>query len=71
MKNSAYKTHLETLFFGIEIHAIGDGYNDYLLKNSGKLSNFYAFTENVFREKVCEVADGVLSSFDDYIKIFS
>ena len=62
---------LEMLSLEGEIHAIGDGYNDYLLKQSGKASSFFAFTENVYREKICFIADGVLTSFDEYIKIFS
>jgi len=62
---------LEMLSLEGEIHAIGDGYNDYLLKQSGKASRFFAFTENVYREKICFIADGVLTSFDEYIKIFS
>jgi len=53
-----------------EIHAIGDGYNDYQLKASGAVSKFFAFTENVYRKNVCELADMILSSFDDYIEIF-
>lgn len=54
-----------------EIHAIGDGYNDYQLKASGAVSKFFAFTENVYRKNVCELADKILSSFDDYIEIFN
>ena len=53
------------------VHAIGDGFNDYLLKKSGKVSSFFAFTENVHRKKVCAVADRVLTSFDEYINIFN
>ena len=53
------------------VHAIGDGFNDYLLKKSGKVSSFFAFTENVHRKKVCAVADRVLTSFDEYISIFN
>tara|TARA_B100001996_G_scaffold63978_2_gene46046 strand:+ start:34155 stop:34820 length:666 start_codon:yes stop_codon:yes gene_type:complete len=62
---------LEMLRLEGEVHAIGDGFNDYLLKKSGKVSSFYAFTENVYRKEVCAVADEVLTSFDDYIEIFS
>ncbi len=53
-----------------EVHAIGDGYNDYQLKASGVVSKFFAFTENIYRKNVCELADKILSSFDDYIEIF-
>lgn len=62
---------IETIFLKGEVHVIGDGYNDYLLKKSGKVSSFYAFTENVYRKEVCDVADKILGSFDEYVKIFS
>tara|TARA_B100001142_G_scaffold328050_1_gene387175 strand:- start:1874 stop:2539 length:666 start_codon:yes stop_codon:yes gene_type:complete len=62
---------VEMLSLKGKVHAIGDGYNDYLLKKSGKVSSFFAFTENVYRKRVCAVADKVLTSFDDYIKIFN
>ena len=62
---------LETISLKGEVHVIGDGYNDYLLKKSGKVSSFYAFTENVYRKEVCDVADKVLRSFDEYVKNFS
>ena len=54
-----------------EVHAIGDGFNDYLLKKSGKVSRFFAFTENVYRKEVCAVSDKVLTSFEEYINIFN
>ena len=53
------------------MHAIWDGFNDYLLKKSGKVSRFFAFTENVYRKEVCAVSDKVLTSFEEYINIFN
>ena len=50
-----------------EIHVIGDGYTDYELKAKGPASLFFAFTENVVRENVYTLADGILNKFDDYI----
>ncbi len=47
---------------------IGDGYTDYEIRLSGNADKFYAFTENVSREKVTEVADMVVSSFDEIIE---
>ena len=36
------------------VHAIGDGFNDYLLKKSGKVSSFFAFTEKCSqKESLC------------------
>ena len=61
---------LESLCLNGEIHAIGDGYNDYKLKAVGAASKFFAFTENIKRANVCALADIVLASFDEYIEIF-
>ncbi|MBC7798549.1 MAG: HAD-IB family phosphatase [Pyrinomonadaceae bacterium] len=46
---------------------IGDGFTDYEIKRAGLATKFYAFTENVRREKVVEVADKVVSSFDEFL----
>ena len=48
---------------------IGDGYTDYEIKKSGLASNFYAFIENINREKINQLSDKALNSFDDYINI--
>ena len=50
-----------------EVYAIGDGYTDYQLKESGLASRFYAFTENIERPKVVAVADHIATSFDDFL----
>jgi D-3-phosphoglycerate dehydrogenase len=50
-----------------EVYAIGDGYTDYQLKESGLASRFYAFTENIERPKVIAVADHIATSFDDFL----
>lgn len=50
-----------------DIHVIGDGYTDYELKGKGPANRFFAFTENVRRDQVCNLADGILTAFDDYI----
>lgn len=47
---------------------IGDGYTDYEIRSSGNASKFYAFTENVSREKVTKVADMIVTSFDEIIQ---
>ena len=52
-----------------EIHVIGDGFNDYELKAKGPASRFFAFTENVRRDNVCELADSILKSFNDYVRL--
>ena len=50
-----------------EVFAIGDGYTDYEIKEAGAASRFYAFTENVEREKVIAKADVVIPSFDEFL----
>ncbi|TDE16765.1 phosphoglycerate dehydrogenase [Dyadobacter psychrotolerans] len=50
-----------------DVFAIGDGYTDYQLKESGLASRFYAFTENVDRPRVTAVADHIATSFDDFL----
>ena len=52
-----------------EIHVIGDGFTDYELKAKGPANRFFAFTENVRRDNVCELADSILKSFNDYVRL--
>lgn len=55
--------------FAAPVWAIGDGYTDYEIKASGAAAKFLAFTENVHRPRVADVADHVLSSLDDLIQL--
>lgn len=50
-----------------EIYVIGDGYNDYLLKEVGLVKFFIAFTENVKRKSILKKADRVISNFDEFL----
>jgi D-3-phosphoglycerate dehydrogenase len=50
-----------------DINVIGDGFTDYEIREAGLANKFYAFTENVSREKVVKVADMVVTSFDEII----
>ncbi len=50
-----------------EIIAIGDGFTDLQIKQSGVAKHFYAFTENVTREIVVQNADHVIGSFDEFL----
>ncbi len=52
-----------------EIYAIGDGYTDYQLRESGLANKFFAFTENVERENVMSKADHIISSLDEFLYI--
>ena len=60
---------MEELKMDGDISVIGDGYTDYEIKEAGYATNFYAFTENVSREKVVAKADHVLPSFDEFLYI--
>lgn len=43
---------------------IGDGYNDYEVKEAGLAGTFYAFTENISREAVIKNADAIIHNLD-------
>ena len=58
---------LRTLNLTGDIYVIGDGYTDYELRESGLANRFYAFTENVNRPRVVEVADHVSGSLDEFL----
>jgi D-3-phosphoglycerate dehydrogenase len=58
---------IESLHLEGEICAIGDGYTDYELRSSGLATRFYAFTENVERQKVVDVADHIVPSLDEFL----
>jgi len=58
---------LESLHLEGEVCAIGDGYTDYELRSSGLATRFYAFTENVERQKVVDVADHIVPSLDEFL----
>lgn len=58
---------LQSLQLEGDVCAIGDGYTDYELRESGVAQHFYAFTENVERENVTKVADYVVPSLDDFL----
>lgn len=42
-----------------EVQVIGDGYSDYVMKEAGIADKFFAYTENVHREKAASKADHV------------
>jgi D-3-phosphoglycerate dehydrogenase / 2-oxoglutarate reductase len=58
---------LQALQLEGDVYAIGDGYTDYELKAAGLANRFYAFTENVERERVMGVADHVVPSLDEFL----
>lgn len=52
-----------------DIYVIGDGYTDYLMKESGLIKQFIAFTENIERQIVVDNADAVAPSFDEFLYV--
>lgn len=52
-----------------DIYAIGDGYTDYEMREAGLATKFFAFTENVERQKVTDKADEIVHSFDEFLYI--
>ncbi|MCC5930610.1 MAG: phosphoglycerate dehydrogenase [Cyclobacteriaceae bacterium] len=58
---------LNSLNLSGDIYVIGDGYTDYEVKKAGLANKFYAFTENVERSKVRDVADHVAPSLDEFL----
>jgi len=51
------------------IYAIGDGYTDYQIKQSGVAKYFIAFTKHVKRRVVIEKADYIVQNFDELASI--
>ena len=58
---------LKSLKFKRKICAIGDGWSDFEMKLAGLADYFIAFTENVRREKVVDVADKVAGCLDELL----
>jgi D-3-phosphoglycerate dehydrogenase len=50
-----------------EVQVIGDGYSDYVMRQAGIAHKFFAYTENVHREKAANNADFVTPSLDEFL----
>ena len=50
-----------------EVQVIGDGYSDYVMREAGIADKFFAYTENVHREKAANKADYVTPSLDEFL----
>ncbi|OUW60541.1 MAG: hypothetical protein CBD58_04575 [bacterium TMED198] len=50
---------------------IGDGFTDYEVKRDGQATYFAAYTENIHRKKVVELADFKVSSMDELLVIIN
>lgn len=50
-----------------DVVIIGDGFNDYEIKQAGVATHFYAFTENIARDNVITHADYITPSLDEFL----
>ena len=63
--NKGKPKQIEKLKLKGEVHVLGDGFTDYEIKEAGFAKTFYAFTENVKREKVISHADFEAPNLDE------
>jgi D-3-phosphoglycerate dehydrogenase len=52
-----------------EIQVIGDGYSDYVTREAGVADKFFAYTENVSREKTTKNADHVAPNLEEFLYV--
>jgi D-3-phosphoglycerate dehydrogenase len=50
-----------------EVQVIGDGYSDYVMREAGIAHKFFAYTENVHREKAARYADHIAPNLDEFL----
>ncbi len=60
---------LKSLNLKGEVQVIGDGYSDFVMKEAGVADKFFAYTENVSREKAIINADHITPSMDEFLYI--
>ncbi len=58
---------LKNLDLDGEIQVIGDGYSDYVMREAGLADKFFAYTENVHRDKAAQNADYVTPNLDEFL----
>jgi D-3-phosphoglycerate dehydrogenase / 2-oxoglutarate reductase len=68
--NNGKVAQLKELNLQGDVYVIGDGYTDYEIKEAGLANKFYAFTENVERNKVTEKADHIAPNLDEILYTF-
>ncbi len=72
-ENNVLATHngkiecLRNLDLDGEVQVIGDGYSDYVMREAGIADKFFAYTENVHREKAASNADHVTPNLDEFL----
>ena len=58
---------LQNLNLEGEVQVIGDGYSDYVMREAGVAHKFFAFTENVSRDKAVDNADHITPNLDEFL----
>ena len=58
---------LKNLDLDGEVQVIGDGYSDYVMREAGIAHKFFAYTENVHREKAARHADHITPNLDEFL----
>lgn len=66
-ENNGKPNQIKSLNLDGEVFVLGDGYTDYEIKKAGLAHKFYAFTENVRREKILSEADHEAPSLDEFL----
>ncbi len=50
-----------------EVQVIGDGYSDYVMREAGIADKFFAYTENIHREKAANAADHIAPNLNEFL----
>ncbi|GAB4243803.1 MAG: hypothetical protein Tsb0034_21760 [Ekhidna sp.] len=65
--NNGKPKQIEQLNLNGEVFVLGDGFTDYEIKKAGLAHKFYAFTENVRRERVLNEADHEAPTLEEFL----
>lgn len=66
-ENNGKPNQIKSLNLDGEVFVLGDGFTDFEIKKAGLAHKFYAFTENVRREKILHEADHEAPSLDEFL----
>ena len=66
-ENNGKPRQIEKLKLDGEILVLGDGFADLEIKKEGLANKFYAFTENIKRDKVAKEADHIAPNLDEVL----
>ncbi|MEO9873009.1 phosphoglycerate dehydrogenase [Ekhidna sp.] len=66
-ENNGKPNQIESMQLKGEVYVLGDGFTDFEIKKAGLAHKFYAFTENVRREKILNEADHEAPSLDEFL----